>query len=358
MSKFHKIGGHFLVDGQFGSTGKGLLGSWIGRNLGEKFNLVVSNAGPNSGHTFYFQDRKIVLKQLPTVAVYSALMGKKIPVYINSGAMIDFDILNREVEEFDVPVILSSRAVLIDPRDKEAEGSGTVAAVAGTRQGGGAALARKILRDPTAVVGSYAGDIDWHPNIKIVDMEPDYRGYRVFFEVSQGFSLGIHSHFYPKVTSRECTVAQALADARFPPQHVASVSMVVRTYPIRVSNFEGNSSGDCYPDQKEIDWDTLGVEPELTTVTKRVRRVFTFSHHQFGDAIYANQPDLILVNFMNYLRPEQRPGFADDIKNTCMSVLHRIPELLYGFGPRLSDIYRSPLGPDTKGFGKISEEAR
>lgn len=348
---YHKTGGHFLVDGQYGSTGKGLFAAWIAEKYGRTFDLVVSNAGPNSGHTFFHGDRKVVLKQLPTLAVKMGLLNRQVPVYLNSGAIINPEILNREVSEFGTKVYLSSRAVLISPEDKESEGSGTIAAAASTQQGGGAALSRKVLRDPSAVVGTYD---NWENGITILEQEPDYRGANAFFEVSQGFSLGIHSHFYPKVTSRECTVAQALCDARYPAQMVRSVSMVVRTYPIRVGNLNGNSSGDCYRDQHETSWDAIGVEPELTTVTKRVRRVFTFSHVQFGDALYTNQPDVILVNFMNYLPKDVRPGFAQDIQDTVKSVLNRTATILYGFGPKTTDIYSDPRGPDAQPIDKTA----
>ena len=71
-----------------------------------------------------------------------------------------------------------------------------------------------------------------------------------------------------------------------------------RTFPIRVA---GNSGG-AYRDQLEISWADLGQEPELTTVTKKVRRVFTFSDQQIREAIWECQPTRIFLNFINYLK--------------------------------------------------------
>ena len=74
------------------SPGKGLLASWLAeRAVAENipFNGVITSAGPNSGHTSYFGDQKIVLKQLPTFAVPPAHLRElaSVPVtYFSAGA--------------------------------------------------------------------------------------------------------------------------------------------------------------------------------------------------------------------------------------------------------------------------------
>ncbi len=338
---FATNGIHGLVDGQFGSTGKGLFASYLAREAnmhGIRFQGVFSNAGPNSGHTFYHGNGiKHVLKQLPTFAVKSALMGLPLPVYLTGGAVIDISQLIKEAEKYpEVPIFVHETATVISKVDRELENDGhsSIHAVAGTRSGTGAALARRILRDPTAVFKHYWDAIrtTLPPNIAMYHLPPDPADGRYFMEVSQGFSLGIGSQFYPKVTSRECTIAQGIADARLPPQSLTRTFMVLRTYPIRVGNVDGISSGDFYPDQKEITWEELGQTPELTTVTQRVRRVFTFSDQQAREALWANQPDLVLVNFMNYLRPNEIGPFQKRIKDLGVN------DVLWGWGPTDFDI--------------------
>jgi adenylosuccinate synthase len=330
-----------LVDGQYGSTGKGVLASYMASKYADRVDVVVSNAGPNSGHTFYHGTEKIVLKQLPTFAVASAKLGRIIPIYLSAGAIIDPEILNREVEEYNLEVFLHPNAAVITPEDKAAEHSGSIAAVAGTRAGVGHALARKVMREPSAVARSY--EHMFSPRIKITGHVPHWHNLRVFMEISQGFSLGINeARFYPKTTSRECTVMQGLADARISPAHFSYSAMVVRTFPIRVGNHEGFSSGDCYPDQKETSWEELGVTPELTTVTQRVRRVFTFSPTQFVDAMRANTPRLVLVNFMNYLKEEQRQSFAELLTSVSLRTVGYKPKMLWGYGPRWQDVRETP----------------
>lgn len=330
---FADAGIHCVVDGQFGSTGKGVLAAFLAERAiaeGKQFMGCISNAGPNSGHTFYYNGEKHVLKQLPTFAVASYLMGFPVPVFLSAGAIIDLSILYTEAAKYPgILIIVHPNATLVTEEDKINERSGTVAAVAGTRSGTGAAQARKTLRDPTATVGGYLEK--WYfplmPNVSVEDWTSGDGGlciapeeYRYFMEVSQGFSLGINSQFYPKVTSRECTVMQGIADARIAPRYVAKTYLSMRTFPIRVGNVDGYSSGDFYPDQRELSWEELGQTPELTTVTQRVRRVFTFSRQQADEAIRANDPDFVFLNFMNYLDEQGQRDMLEQWDNIrdCM----------------------------------------
>lgn len=334
-------GVHVVVDGQFGSTGKGALASWLAKqayDTGTRFSGVISNAGPNSGHTFYHDGEKHVLKQLPTFAVKMHLMGVKIPVFLSAGAVIDIDILHDEVKRYPGMLVhVHTNAAVLTDEDKASEHSGTVAMVAGTRSGTGAAIARKVLRDPNAVWGN--GGRSWKEVGTYVDEAINAADYRYFMEVSQGFSLGINTPFmYPKVTSRECTVMQGIADSRIAPRHVQRTYMSVRTFPIRVGNVDGHSSGGWYRDQTEIQWEDIGVEPELTTVTQRKRRIATFSAIQFVHAMKANDPTHVFMNFMNYLDPSQQATMREELAHLRDSYADRWFDIIESYGPNDEDI--------------------
>lgn len=344
-SLFADEGYHVLVDGQFGSTGKGALAAWLAQKsyiAGVKFDAVISNAGPNSGHTFYnAKDQKVVLKQLPTFAVALADYGLAVPVYLSAGAVINPVILRAEAEAFPhIPIYVSPQAAVISAEDIAWEAKDDVySKVAGTASGTGRALQRKINRDPTAVFGDWADKFYLPNNVRLGGLHPSshFDGLRRFVEVSQGFSLGINGQFYPKTTSRECTVMQAIADARIPPRAVAHTYMSMRTYPIRVGNTAVGESGGWYPDQTEVTWDDIGQEPELTTVTKRVRRIATFSNVQFYEAMQANDPTHVFLNFMNYLNENQQ----ERLIATLTRVRDGSPrwfDLYFGYGPRVGDI--------------------
>lgn len=323
MELFEDYGIHALADGQYGSTGKGALAAWLAIKAAEEschFDGVFSNAGPNSGHTFYHNGEKHVLKQLPTFAVQSYLIGRTMPVYLTGGAIIDLEVLFDEAVRYPLlPIYVHPNAAVITNDDKAAEHSGSVAAVAGTRSGTGSVLARKVLRDEEAVFNAVWGRVKSArpvPSNIVMSRQIPYQwsSHRYFLEVSQGFSLGINSMFYPKTTSRECTIAQGVADAGLPPQSVTRSYLSFRTFPIRVGNVDGHSSGEWYVDQKETSWEALGKVPEKTTVTNRIRRVATFSMMQFEDACRANCPDFVFLNFLNYLQPHDALQFINRIR--------------------------------------------
>jgi len=340
---FETTGAHVLVDGQFGSTGKGVLAAWLAsQNLNmtrDKWHGVISNAGPNSGHTFYHNGEKHVLKQLPTFAVASYLMGLTFPVYLSAGSIIDPEILEKEAGRYPgLPIYVHPNAAVITPFDKycEADPSGSIAAVAGTRSGTGMALARKVMRNPGAVAVNSLRMRAVNVDVADFGFEPWDRRY--FVEVSQGFSLGINQQFYPKCTSRECTVSQAIADASIAPRHVSKTYMAIRSYPIRVGNVDGHSSGGWYHDQREISWSDIGVAPELTTVTQRERRIATFSTQQFRDAVEANDPDFVFVNFLNYFKDAaEEIEFANRLRLVRASSPRQF-DLIGGYGPTSEDV--------------------
>lgn len=335
-------GAHVLIDGQYGSTGKGLASSVIAEALLEddKGVRVTSNAGPNSGHTFYMPDgQKVVLRQLPSYSVYRWLRGKKSKVYLNAGAMIDYAVFRHELFKlisiaepeslpFSTQVTVSPRACLILDSDKTAE-SGIAQGLGSTGKGGGSALARKVMRDRSAVVGDALGDVVHTGHMPYNETLP------TLIETSQGFSLSLNaSPFYPHTTSRDVTVSQALADAGIHPGFYRQTMMVVRTFPIRV----GGNSGGCYPDQREIGWGDIGVPPETTTVTGKIRRVFTWSWDQFRDSLRALQPDHLFINFMNYLDIHERGPFVEEVIRDYTETLGRRPySVILGYGPEVKD---------------------
>jgi adenylosuccinate synthase len=331
---FQKRGTYVMVDGQFGSTGKGLAASVLAENMGELVENVLSNAGPNSGHTSFFEDEKIVLKQLPSFSVTAKKMGLSPLVFMDAGAVIDIDILNAEMAQYGLNdnVFVHPHASVISP-ETVADDAASIESIGSTGKGTGPAQVKKIQRREDAVVAGHASLIQ----AKVGGYTP-HPTHMNFIEVSQGFSLGINSGFYPYTTSRECTVMQALSDANIHPEMYCGSIMVVRTFPIRVA---GNS-GPCYPDQQELTWEDLGVEPEITTVTKKIRRVFSWSDIQFCQALEANRPDVVFVNFCNYLQnlgADVEAFVLEHIYANYVKVMGRMPKaVLLGFGPKTSDV--------------------
>lgn len=176
---------------------------------------------------------------------------------------------------------------------------------------------------------------------------------------------GAVDKFFPACTSRNINPAAFLGMSFVPPQLTGSVILNLRSFPIRVgdnSNSEGNiilkfadgsekaynetdiidgltmtaeefrtrsfeyegkllnnktflgvirlgSSGKCYPDQKEMSWEEVSKlvgshTKEKTSLTTRVRRVFTRSEQQIQTSTMACMPTHISINFVNYLDPK------------------------------------------------------
>lgn len=335
-----------LLDGQFGSTGKGLFAAYVAETGGGNFDIATTNAGPNSGHTAIFDGKPKVAYHLPM----SAIVAKDKYALLNAGSIIDIPLLIKEVKDLEISpenVLIHPNAAIISEENKHEEKdlNSHAAKIASTQKGVGNALADKIKRNPNACAMNHADKLPF--NITPIDLGVSLRvGSSVFVEVSQGHSLSLNaSGFWPHTTSRDCTLNQALSDANIHPSYLHRVIMTLRTHPIRVGNIvDGEEtkgvSGDCYPDQKEISFEEIGVEPEYTTVTKRKRRVFTWSRIQVERAFQSSQPTDVFLNFVNYLKTvDQLNKIVESIIECAIKVRIRPPNIYYGFGPNhLTDV--------------------
>ncbi len=345
-----------IVDLQFGSTGKGLMAAWLGMN--GDFDAAVTNWGPNAGHTAIYPDGA---KFVRTMLANSVQRGSVRRVFIGPGSVIDIAALHREILECianrdvkDFEVFVHEHAAVVQDHHRAAETIHN--RIGSTQKGTGAAVIDKMMRDPNSrPVAKYrAEELEWHSCgsriVRVVSHQDYLRKMdecrNILVEGCQGYSLGINSGFWPYVTTRECTVAQTLADTCIPPNWVVEVYGCARTFPIRVANrfdAEGNmvgTSGPCYEDQRELDWaKDLKMEPELTTVTKLPRRIFTFSHQQVNEAIRANGVTHMFLNFCNYLDEVHGEG-QDAVSSMVGRIEHDNGGIVrfLGYGPTTDDI--------------------
>lgn len=328
-----------VVDLQFGSTGKGLLCGYLSETGG--YDTVVAANMPNAGHTYIdFKGNKMVHKVLPSGIYVSD------NIMIGPGAVFDPVRLRKEIDE--CPIDLTGKRIMIHesagvlrPEHVETE-RGALNRIASTMQGSAACLTDKIMRKESAIA-KFNKDILYPLGLwKYVVPQFEFLGVmheakKILVEGSQGYSLGISSGFYPYCTSRECTAARVLADTATPVGYLNRVWGVARCHPIRVGNTEGGWSGNNYHDQKELSWDELGVEAEKTTVTGRIRRVFSFSRQQITEALIANQVTDVFLNFCNY-----DPALAQDIYEMINDIAIDLDlparMSLTGWGPSANDV--------------------
>lgn len=369
-----------VVDAQFGSTGKGLIAGYLAER--DQPDVVMTAWSANAGHTYInAEGRKFVHCMLANGIVSPNLSH----VLIGPGSQMDWDLFLREVDQcadlLAGKTIMVHRNAAIITDAHRAEEQGPMTKIGSTKKGCGAAMIAKIRRNPddqnTAGAmreqllgdGVFLGLLAKGINLEIVGndeyMDVVYDAERIQVEGAQGFSLGINNGFYPYVTSRECTPAQVCVDVNLPLAFVDKVVATMRTYPIRVANRYNDKgeqigwSGPCYLDQRELDWvKDLGMEAELTTVTKLPRRIFTFSYGQTKAALSVIRPDEVFLNFCNYMEPDEVAEVVGLIERAAHELKIPGPMPLtqyYGYGPTVTDIYTEMQVQEPEFGGNISE---
>lgn len=337
-----------VCDLQFGSTGKGLISGFLAET--ERPDVAVTAWGPNAGHTYIdTMGRKFIHTMLANSIVSPNLKY----ILIGPGSMVNMESLQREIADATtqgipmdkIKVCIHPHAAIVTEEHRALEDA-TMTGIGSTKKGSGEALISKLRRQPgtKAVAGDWIEDPVMR---KFVISTDDYNDIidqadNILMEGAQGYSLGVSSGFYPYVTSRECTTAQMASDGLIPIRQICRVVGTLRTFPIRVANrFNGAGemvgySGPGYADQEETSFAALGVETELTTVTKLPRRVFTFSQKQIDLALRMTGATDLFVNFANYLKDDEFDAFFDALLPTLRKYGASIKWV--GVGPAFEDV--------------------
>jgi len=337
-----------IVDSAWGSSGKGAASTRLADIHGVKH--LSSGNYPNAGHTVVFGDKKFIFKVVPSGAALRATKNSDINIYIGPGSGFDVTKLFEEIEETKHTLFLNAmiheRATSVTAEHVAAEsptGSQSTLTISSTMSGSGAAFTSKAMRQPNVVLAKDIRIKD--PNNltessdtnAITDSFPVPIGTTawefyeriqnvlgknaILHEVSQGYALSInHGTHYPHCTFRDCVPQQAYSDFGITPDQVGDVYLNVRSLPIRVGNNfdkEGNLvgySGNCMPDQHELTWDEIAAsaefpkeealklaENERTTVTKKIRRVFTPSWELLRRSAKFCGATKLILNFPQYI---------------------------------------------------------
>ena len=83
-----------IIDGQWGSTGKGKLADFLLFQMGVPYIASVCDFMSNAGHTAVVDGKKRVLCQLPMAAY-----AEDIPVFLGAGCAITIETLMEEIEK-------------------------------------------------------------------------------------------------------------------------------------------------------------------------------------------------------------------------------------------------------------------
>jgi len=329
MFRKNFYGGMVLVvqDLPAGSSGKGSLSAWLADKY--NINLATNNWMPNAGHYVELDNGTRILTQ----HIPSSFINPNAILYINSGASINLDILIKEINTLDSEYNIKHRlyihphANVITQENVEYEKS--ILKSGSTFKGCGASIASKSMRQAKLakdydVLNPYIKDMTSYINDLIL------KGGNILIEGSQGVDLDINHSEYPYTTSRQTIPAQLIADSGIAPHAITNIIANMRTYPIRINNQSAaNSDETCYSGNywgsPEITWETVaeraGYTYEefiekykksiMTSVTKKVRRVFEFPKNRFlydhkligGNIKDTNGNNMVIysVNFINFI---------------------------------------------------------
>lgn len=299
-----------VIGGQYGSEGKGAAVA----HLADQFEVHVRTGAPNAGHTFYDKTgRRWKMQSIPV-----GWCNPHAKLVIGRGALINLEVLQRELREVSAvdPTIwqrlyIDERAGVIDSvlHDEGHTDGDLHRRIGSTGEGVGSARIARLARDPAGfrffgdiVRGTDLAHLCHSDTPSLLSDLHRIRKDRILFEGTQGVGLSNIHGPWPYVTSNDCGVASMASDAGFPPTLITDVLCVVRTYPIRVA---GNSG----PMKGEMTWDKLSEKlgrnvEERTTVTNKVRRVGIWDDELVDAAVTMNAPTSLMVNFLDYLSPE------------------------------------------------------
>ena len=324
-----------VLDSQAGSCGKGKFIGYLAGN--DKANIAINNFMSNAGHTYVTDGgEKIMTQHLPT-----SIINPDTSLVIGPGAAITPDILFKEIMNYadllgNRRVIINPRAVVIKQEHRDTEKR--VLRSGSTFKGCGASQADKVMRQ-AELFGSWYSRFSNDEDTGFTPVEIEFikehimvmdtmtyindaidDGKYVIVEGSQGCDLDINYGLdYPNTTSRQCHAGQLLADCGISPRLVSDIIMIMRPYPIRISNTTNiqNEDGSTlvtssggYDGAEEITWDIVKERcgapvdmefGEMTTVTQKVRRVFEMNWDRLQYVAKLNRPTYIALNFVQYI---------------------------------------------------------
>jgi adenylosuccinate synthase len=210
--------------------------------------------------------------------------------------------------------------MVITEEDKENEYNSSLRKdIGSTLSGTGSSAIRRITRDKKIKLAKDFEQLKpFITDAKTFLHEQLQKGQDILIEGTQGFGLSLlHSPCYPYTTSKDTTAAGFLSEVGLSPFDVDDIILVIRTFPIRV---EGNSG--CL--KNEISWDDINKTPELSSVTKKVRRIAEFDSETVKKAITSNRPTKIVLNHLDYIKKNQRGIFVEEIQKSIGAKINYI----------------------------------
>jgi adenylosuccinate synthase len=242
------------------------------------------------------QGQNIVLRQVPSCPDHPEAI-----FLVAAGCVIDERLIVDELDLLGIPssrIMVDPRAVILSEQDKSIEFE-SLGHISSTFSGTGAALVRRMSRKENVKLAKDSEVLQKRCRVQTVAgllHDALEKGWDVLVEGTQGFGLSLlHGPHYPYVTARDTTASGFASEVGLSPRDIDQIVMVVRTFPIRV----GGESG---PLSNEITWkDVQTISgapkeiPELTSVTRKLRRVAEFDIEAVKTACRYNSPTSLAI---------------------------------------------------------------
>lgn len=259
-----------VIDGEAGSCGKAKVAGEIATDPRIKLGAAVTNCMPNAGHTFVDSSgNSTVFRNIPVAAV-----NPHTELFIGPGSAIDMDVFKDEynnVSKFlgDRKIYVHEMVPIIEERHKEYERRNIKSG--STFKGCGAVTQEKVIRDAklkffqTYKNAVLCSNTEWLERLyNHLDSPFEY----VLMEGAQGCDLDLnHSGNYPFVTSRNISSAQLLADCGISPERLLQTIMVIRPFPIRISNITKDGKymySGSYGTGDELTWSQVNISSMMS----------------------------------------------------------------------------------------------
>ncbi len=323
-----------VVGGFFGDEGKGKIISYLAIKDNPKI-IVRGGAGPNAGHTIRDGDKIYKVRMLP-----SGFLNKNARVMIGPGVVINPDVLNKEIQDFEVTgrAFIDKHCGIIEETHLTRDSKGELKEKIGsTGSGTGPANADRAMR-----VLKLAKDFDsLSPLIVDVPLEVNSAidaNENVLVEGTQGTFLSLWHGTYPFVTSKDVTASGICADIGLGPTKVDEVIVVFKSYVTRVGTG---------PLDKELSLEDAEKKgwSEFGTVTGRQRRAADFDFDLARRAIMLNSATQISITKLDVLFTDcagktSYDELSDDAKSFITNIEKELntPVTIIGTGPSVNDV--------------------
>jgi adenylosuccinate synthase len=251
---------------------------------------------------------------------------------LGAGALLDLSILVEEIEALNgmwghsnQPILVDRHATFITEEDKHYEAFLT-GRIGSTGKGVGAAQSRKVMRTSVAaenpniqdkLTDLFGGQVQVVDTTAYLNSSPDVDHFAHLVEGTQGYLLSLDvGGYYPFCTSRNCGPEAIMSQLGINPRSYRANQIigVFRTFPIRVGGNSGDLPGEVT--WEEMEQITEGVvkadNPEITTVTKKPRRIARRDQEMTAKTIRDTRPDEVALTFLDYVRPEECRFVQDD----------------------------------------------